>query len=1094
MKKFSKILVLLFAVVAILTAFTMVASAQEAATTPSYVTKDLNMGWDDKEEGKFIGVETSRYGHIFASIGEDGNYYGVWQPKDGTGNNFIEPYFSFGTKADGTTKEDGTPTGNVVHKYNASEYPYMVLDFDSMTPTGTFGSPANFNIRTEQTKDSSKSTYIGFPVNFYSTSFSNYMSSVPYDWQHITVIMEFAPVLDEETGLTAEVYYNYYFYVDGKLVNNFKSVNMGASYSSGNLVGYLPEDIGFTSLRINGAGGKDENHQIAFDNVKVSFYPVGYGTSDETRFDEIVANVYNDDYEVPYGRTVAMIGDVKYEDIDDAIAAANAGDTIKLMCDQPETPTVNKCISFDRNDGEGGLYDITVKTFKKYKQSEENGILSITQVNSSTKEITGTWESKAAGDEIWVSAGRYGHIFVGESDNKENKYLIYEPYDGNSNNYIEPSLGMTLENQGTADDPDWNFVYNHRDYPYVAFDFDVMTPTGAYDTGVSFPFRTQHTQNNASTGTGTYLNFYATLDLSHFSASLDKTPHKWQHVTIIIQYDNSVESKMYYRYYVYINGADTPAYTGSKDVTSALGSYDPSDLGFTAIRMNGTDENPNGRQTAFDNFKISYFTPEFGTTADMADVVYTENYKFPYGRTVATVDGVGYDNLEEAIAAAKATDHKTLKLALDMADANVTADVLIDTNKYDENGDATGEFYSFTYVDGDYIKVSEDGGILTFAHKDTVSATVNWIINGEIYKTEKVLWGTSATAPEVIYELKDDLYRDIRYQWVNESGVADFTIAENTDVVNFTAALTVNGYTDYIAGVKDARLNFTYYAQLSVNFYLPVVEGMDAPTVSISNTMKIVYISGQKFWCYTNYGTTTSVFNDTLTTVTYTIDGVEYTQQYMVSGLIYAEIVLNDTTSTDLEKCAVANMVRFVRECLQVYGASNIPYDRINALIGSEDGTVEGIYKLDDYLSQDSYPDNTYDAAELDDYLESVKFTLRSTYASYIFTKTDLAIKKGVTFTVVNAKGVNIALRDPNTSAPWTLNLRVYDAIETITITAHIPAEVDPETGEIIAEATTLSAKYSMGSYIKATDNELMKAVYAFGTAARNYVENRKDY
>ena len=205
-------------------------------------------------------------------------------------------------------------------------------------------------------------------------------------------------------------------------------------------------------------------------------------------------------------------------------------------------------------------------------------------------------------------------------------------------------------------------------------------------------------------------------------------------------------------------------------------------------------------------------------------------------------------------------------------------------------------------------------------------------------------------------------------------------------------------------------------------------------------------------------------------------------------------MVLSDADLTDKEALAVANMVRFVRESLEEYGSTTIPYARINALIGSEDGSVKGVYELPDYIADSEYPDVDANISALSEYIYSINFQLRDAYAAYVFTKTDKAIAAKATISVTTSAG-DMGLRDntADSKAPWTLNLRVYDAINTMTVKVHIP-ELKNDNGEVIQEAQVLSATYSIGSYINATDSDLARALYAFGAAARDYRNSRKDY
>ena len=177
MKKLSKILVLIFVVATLFSVFALVSSAEQRSLAPSH-TKNLYMKWDGKTDNQFIGVDMERVGMIVAKTSEDGNNYVVFEPKNkgtSSANNLLDIDFDKSLDA----------AKNPV--YNVEDYPYMMLDFDIMTPTGEYENNVQTYIAVGQTSSHNGSlTNIAgyFTYNFKISEISSYLSAEAYKWQH----------------------------------------------------------------------------------------------------------------------------------------------------------------------------------------------------------------------------------------------------------------------------------------------------------------------------------------------------------------------------------------------------------------------------------------------------------------------------------------------------------------------------------------------------------------------------------------------------------------------------------------------------------------------------------------------------------------------------------------------------------------------------------------------------------------------------------------------------------------------------------------------------------------------------------------------
>ena len=190
MKKFSKILIMLLALVIAISVFAVIALADESETTVPVTVGGFD--FEDKTGGETFNDSAAKLGKWTISEADNGNKYVIAEYADATGTN-------------GDNWDITVPTW---WNYRVDSYPTLAFDFDVRSSTGTFNWSAT--IRTD--------LYGGI----YSTRISQMYSaklnadgiklkSIANEWQHVTYIVKY-----EGNGL-----FNYYFYVDGELTTTY---------------------------------------------------------------------------------------------------------------------------------------------------------------------------------------------------------------------------------------------------------------------------------------------------------------------------------------------------------------------------------------------------------------------------------------------------------------------------------------------------------------------------------------------------------------------------------------------------------------------------------------------------------------------------------------------------------------------------------------------------------------------------------------------------------------------------------------------------------------------------------------------------------
>ena len=410
MRKFYKFFTLVLVLVAILTAFTVVAIADEDSTPQPIVGKsddfssyaegyELNRGYTDR---KAIAV---------VSIQDDENKYALLeQNPDFTNNN------------DSMWDISPSNSGNIV------EYPYFMIEFDIMTIDGNY-TGHQFYPRL------SNGTFI------VSTSFTKLgLSTTPYDWNHLSILVEYV-------GNGKFISHSY---VNGKQAGTPLSTVVDA-----------PETVKINAMKLYPSA----NAKVGIDNLYITYFPDGYL---DGNISDIANYRYNygkgtdgNGYDFPYTYTKAWIGDTPYDDLSEAVAAAPENATVKLAGNVEEAFVIDKNILidtnvYDENGNTTGNYTYEYKSSKGFVPTETAPGSGIYSFARSADAVDIIWDEACEGGcDCFSEYG--GHaltatttVFLGEIPEYFGKLPTWE-FD--TSDYSQKEfIGWSYENDGTVDE------------------------------------------------------------------------------------------------------------------------------------------------------------------------------------------------------------------------------------------------------------------------------------------------------------------------------------------------------------------------------------------------------------------------------------------------------------------------------------------------------------------------------------------------------------------------------------------------------------------------------------------------------------------
>ncbi len=461
MNKFKKILVTILVLITALTFFTVVALAADDAPEKEKkqaVLLDKVFNNETYSPGDVVGANPNGVGHYEIAKADNGNKYVLYHHSAGTGN---AGYFGMHYQSNET--------------YSLYDYPYLAIDFDIAKASEEY---ANFTITGIYYH---KKAGNGGSVALTLGSLFDYFPKNEFEWAHVTVIFRYT-IIDGTRWLSA------YVYVNGEQVYYQPEQTKVSTQESA-------AEYYFGTFRIGPAGSVSTEKFTAFDNSLVSFYNGAYTP------DEVANYIYNENYELPYGVTVATIGNQSFDSLGKAVEAANSGDVIKLVGDINETVIVDKSVVIDTNKyGEdknptGEYYKIST-TSNTLASETVDGIIVFKQVQNASVEIF--WDDcpgVADGGECTCDKEYL-------NENGEHIMAYYIPsamlngtpvYPGEIpvfpavNGVVKEFVGWSYTQGGKAEelkpispeDVERGYISLYPVYSIIKYDFEVVTSTGA---------------------------------------------------------------------------------------------------------------------------------------------------------------------------------------------------------------------------------------------------------------------------------------------------------------------------------------------------------------------------------------------------------------------------------------------------------------------------------------------------------------------------------------------------------------------------------------------------------------------------------------
>ena len=309
---------------------------------------------------------------------------------------------------------------------------------------------------------------------------------------------------------------------------------------------------------------------------------------------------------------------------------------------------------------------------------------------------------------------------------KGSNAFVYAAAD-NGDKYLVHTVDMTNNSLYKGYHYRGNKQYSAADYPYTAVDFDIALLGNDYST-MAFSFMSyaygdvyDDYGNVASTLPGPVQATNCGFDISYIKAQLPKERLVWSHVTVIYAY-NVIDGLEYFSCYAYLNGKKV-----YENLESTLQNTDYliENHYFGEIRIrNGIAPKVNtANSSGYDNFQVNFFNDAY-TLDEIAAFMYNDDYELPYGKTVARIGNKSYDDFAKAMLAAKNGD--VIKLCGDVEGiVNVDKTVIIDTNKYDENENPTGEHYNISTTSSTLVSGTADG-MIYFKQIQNASVEIFW--------------------------------------------------------------------------------------------------------------------------------------------------------------------------------------------------------------------------------------------------------------------------------------------------------------------------------------------------------------------------------
>ena len=362
------------------------------------------------------------------------------------------------------------------------------------------------------------------------------------------------------------------------------------------------------------------------------------------------------------------------------------------------------------------------------------------------------------------------------------------------------------------------------------------------------------------------------------------------------------------------------------------------------------------------------------------------------------------------------------------------------------------------------------------------------MVGDELKHTATVYPGVNTLAgPEIIKELPDDLYRNLIYQWVTKDGItsdeAEANIDWSLDTYTFYGVDSVDGNIKYVAAPKDVRFNMTYMGHLAYYLYVPVVEGVTIDKLGAHYTPTKVLIEGKEYYC-NNAGwiNPQTAINDNAATITYTIEGQQYSVNYTLSALLYANIICDDyIDATDIEIDAIKKLIAYIEEIYEFTGVmTDADQAKFNTFFTDYN---EGNRPA--YITE--YPESDIHAVNPDfvGLVQSFGVTIApNNRIAFTTTLSANSVTSGYKISYSNFSSPSVKVNDDGTATYYTDNTGLVSTLMSRKFTIFI---LDAD-NKVVA-----STDYSLATYIKGIEGkageDVAKALYTFGMAV---IEVRK--
>jgi len=984
----------------------------------------------------------------------DKNVFGMIQPYGTLGN--------FNTYIDMKLGENGAEFNGVYYSEAAADGYYVVVEFDAARLGAVSALPAYIVAR--ETNDSNANTGTQWSSQY--DMGAAVFSKLPNDgFGHVTLVA----VANENKG---------YFYIDGKLVataDNFFFNSTGYTHFKNG------QRIKLDAFRFGG----NSNMPMAYENMYLRVKKGSEfgnlttlaGTEDITSWDKGVYGTY----ETPALPVLATVDGVDVYNTADLATALVGEDVVNVEIKKNfyTEVAVNGNAVINTNGlvtnfvaGEGATFDTSV----------ENIITATIPYIPAygTTDATGAGSAVLAGSSV-VAGGvaNWSPTIDGVATDLLEDWEVLPTTGGDSYLKVSPTMDFTIVGQN----PFYGISVGKELSlnGYYVIDFDIATEGEYINMSINPTIR--NLDENGSTIGGKYPD-----GMSIFFKSFLAPSNQWAHVTAIGDMANNVM-------YLFIDGELANANFGYAYRNDA--NYLGGRLRFDSIRFNlgGNGNQIKDIESALlNNLDVRLYGNGEKATFDAAVAAeslagwsgnqYKGNAQLP---GIITIDKAPYGNSVVASEALSVEGEAPYNVAF-KADfeypVTIGASATLDTN-------GIGAYEIFA---GAPVETEVEGEMAI------IYAPIAFEVDGEIVTTTKLTEENVYDFATSVYwcygDINDDIYSEyetvyypagtaITYYGNNAAAtygnyIVDGTLttlkgwyaedAYDEYVTEFGIATAGDSYS-YVADIATAATEITlpgamYNLSLSTNYKI----NLFVPKTAYVGEGETVTAGGVEYVVLTKGVAATEIANAVEFLVTYTVEGVEYTEVVEVSVLEYAEKVMASDYSKMLKRTIMA--------------ALNYSETAIEELV-----TAEGDAAIKAILNAEANAE--FKTEDTGDYGAPVNFenlTFLTGGQVHIDAAPDFVfnVRKGfvgtITFTYEGVEGTVVVTKEVDASEAGvqiSLNdIKVYDLAATFTIASE---------GTI-----TASGEFTLGTYIQAlaesnNDSATAKALYVYAGVANIY-------